>query len=66
MIFKIDTKIDLRNVETVSVSNVTEIRDEKYRRFDELQMCKHCGFWSLIVLKTWTSDDWGYFGKLWY
>ena len=44
VIFKIDTKIDLRNVETVSVSYIKEIRDEKYKRFDDLQICKYCGF----------------------
>ena len=44
MIFKIDTKIDLRKVETVSVLYVKEIRDEKHRRFDDLQICKYWGF----------------------
>ena len=44
VIFKIDTKINLRKVETVSVSYVKGFRDEKYRRFDDLQICKYCGF----------------------
>ena len=66
MIFKIDTKIDLKKVEAVSVSYVKGFGDGKYRRFDDLQICKYCGFWSLMVLKTWIFDNWGYFGKLWY
>ena len=44
VIFKIDTKIDLRKVETVSVLYVKGFRDKKYRRFDDLQICKYCGF----------------------
>ena len=44
VIFKNDTKIDLKKVETVSVSYVKEIRDGKYRRFDDFQICKYCGF----------------------
>ena len=66
MMFKNDKQIDLRKVGTVSISYVKGFRDEKYKRFDDLQICKYCGFWSLIVFKTWISDDWGYFGKLWY
>ena len=44
VIFKIDTKIDLRKVEAVSVSYVKGFRDGKYRRFDYLQIYKYCGF----------------------
>ena len=44
VIFKIDTEINLRKVETVSVSYVKRFGDKKYRRFDDLQICKYCGF----------------------
>ena len=43
MIFKNDTKDDLKNVETVFDSYVKGFRDEKYRRFDDLQICKYYG-----------------------
>ena len=44
VVFKIDTGVDLREVETVFVSYVKGFRNEKYRRFDDLQICKYCGF----------------------
>ena len=44
VISKIDTGVDLRKVETISVSYVKGFSDEKYRRFDDLQICKYCGF----------------------
>ena len=31
-------------VETVTVSYVKGFRDKKYRRFDDLQICKYYGF----------------------
>ena len=43
MIFKIDTKIDLKKIETVFVSYVKGFRNEKYRRFDDLQIRKYYG-----------------------
>ena len=44
VMFKNDKQIDLRKVETVSVSYVKGFSDEKYIRFDDLQICKYCGF----------------------
>ena len=44
VIFKYDTKIDLKKVKAVSVSYVKGFRDGKYRRFDDLQICKYYGF----------------------
>ena len=41
MIFKNDTKIDLKKVETVFDSYVKGIGDGKYKRFDDLQICKY-------------------------
>ena len=41
MIFKNDIKIDLKKVEAVFVSYVKGFGDRKYRRFDDLQICKY-------------------------
>ena len=43
MIFKNDTKDDLKKVGTVFDSYVKGFRDGKYRRFDDLQIYKYYG-----------------------
>ena len=43
VIFKDDTKVDLKKVEAVFVSYVKGFRDGKYRRFDDLQTSKYYG-----------------------
>ena len=43
VICKDDTKVDLKKVEAVFISYVKGFRDEKYKRFDDLQTSRYHG-----------------------